>query len=206
MNKIAILAYGSLIDNAGEEIEPLIIKKIKCQTPFNVEYARSSKSRGGAPTLIPVASSGEQVKATLLVLKDDTDLNYAKSILWRRERHKVGDDKNYTELKNPTINQVKVKTVLNFENIETVIYTSIGNNIDDELTAEKIADLAIKSILSDAGAKKIDGIRYLLANKFNEIRTKLSEEYENQILLKTGTKSLEEAIIKLDLERNIAKD
>jgi len=86
-------------------------------------------------------------------------------------------------------------------NVEKVLYTSIGCNIDQPITGEILADLAIQSILSEAGRDELDGLRYLLATKRNKITTVLSEEYENQILSKTETKSLEEAIEQLDRKR-----
>src|SRR5262249_52648561 len=52
-NGIGILAYGSLINDPGVEIEPLIVERISTRTPFPVEYARLSKSRGGGPTVVP---------------------------------------------------------------------------------------------------------------------------------------------------------
>ena len=52
-HRIGILAYGSLIDEPGLEIEQLIIHRINCLTPFKVEYARKSGTRGDGPTLIP---------------------------------------------------------------------------------------------------------------------------------------------------------
>ena len=55
---IGILAYGSLIDDPGDEIKPLVKQKIEgVETPFAIEFARSSKSRNGAPTLIPVSQA-----------------------------------------------------------------------------------------------------------------------------------------------------
>nr|WP_315242670.1 hypothetical protein [uncultured Flavobacterium sp.] len=201
--KIGILAYGSLIDNPGKEIEPIIIDRINCKTPFKVEFARTSSSRSGAPTLIPF-ETGNEVKAVILVLENSTDLSHAKSILWRRERHNF-DDKKYVEVITPTNNQVVVKYIRDFENVETVIYTSIGKNIEGKVTAEKLSQLAIESILSKAGENKKDGIRYLYESKNNSIVTNLSQEYEQAILDKTETKTLEEAINKLDLQRkNIA--
>ncbi|MBC6491720.1 hypothetical protein BC349_11720 [Flavihumibacter stibioxidans] len=53
MDTIGILAYGSLIEDPGQMISDLIIKKISTVTPFPVEYARISSPRDGAPTLIP---------------------------------------------------------------------------------------------------------------------------------------------------------
>ncbi|HRE76398.1 MAG TPA: hypothetical protein PLL09_01105 [Flavobacterium sp.] len=197
--KIGILAYGSLIDNAGKEIAPIIIDRINCKTPFKVEFARTSSSRGGAPTLIP-HETGNHVNAVILVLKNSTDLDYAKSILWRRERHKF-DGKKYVNVINPTINQVEVLSIKDFEDVETVIYTSIRKNIEEAIDAEKLSHLAIKSILSEAGNEKKDGVRYLLDAKNNSIVTRLSGEYEQLILNKTKTETLEEAIEKLDLQR-----
>ncbi|WKL48911.1 hypothetical protein Q1W71_03805 [Flavobacterium pectinovorum] len=197
--KIGILAYGSLIDNPGKEIEPIIIDRINCKTPFKVEFARQSSSRDNAPTLIPY-ETGNEVKAVILVLDNSTDLAQAKSILWRRERHKF-DGKNYVEIINPTKNQVEVKCISNFENVEIVIYTSLGKNIDGEITAEKLSQLAINSILSEAGEKEEDGIRYLNDSIKNSITTTLSKDYEQSILDYTETKTLEEAIEKLDLQR-----
>lgn len=197
--KVGILAYGSLIDNPGKEIEPLIIDRINCKTPFKVEFARTSSSRGGAPTLIPY-ETGNEVNAVILVLENSTDLAHAKSILWRRERHKF-DGKNYVEIVSPNINQVVVLSVKDFEDVETVIYTSIGKNIEGEINAEKLSQLAIASILSDAGDEKKDGIRYLLDAKNNSIVTGLSPQYEQLILDSIEAETLEEAIEKLDLQR-----
>ena len=197
--KIGILAYGSLITDSGKEIEPLIIDRINCKTPFKVEFARTSKSRNGAPTLIPY-DTGNEVNAVILVLENSTDLAYAKSILYRRERH-IFDDKDYVEITNPTINEIQVKCISEFENVKTIIYTSIGKNIEGELTAEKLSQLAIKSILSKAGEVKEDGIRYLNDSIKNSITTALSKDYEQSILDYTETKTLEEAIEKLDLQR-----
>jgi cation transport regulator ChaC len=83
---IGILAYGSLIDDPGSELSPYIIERIKTSTPFKVEFKRSSATRGGAPTLIPVEQGGIEVNAVILVLDNAIDLNQAKTMLWKRER------------------------------------------------------------------------------------------------------------------------
>jgi hypothetical protein len=86
-DSVGILAYGSLICEPGPEIEPVIARRISCQTPFKVEFARTSKTRKGGPTLVP-CDDGSQVAAQILVvqlpLKDATDR------LYRREIRKVG--------------------------------------------------------------------------------------------------------------------
>ncbi len=53
ISTVGILAYGSLIDDPGAEIEPVILRRIDCRTPFKVEFARASESRKGGPTLVP---------------------------------------------------------------------------------------------------------------------------------------------------------
>jgi len=66
--KIGILAFGSLIDDLGEEIANVISDDpITIETPFPVEYGRFSLRRGGAPTLVPHASGGS-VTAHILPL------------------------------------------------------------------------------------------------------------------------------------------
>ena len=42
--KIGVLAFGSLIQNPGEELQSKTIMRIKTKTPFPVEYARISKT------------------------------------------------------------------------------------------------------------------------------------------------------------------
>lgn len=200
-NIIGILAYGSLIDNPGKEISEIEIERIVCQTPFNVEFARTSRTRGNAPTLIPVEEGGQRVNAVIIVLNPDTTIETASSILWRRELHKKNRTENYTHSENPNPNKVVVKTIADFMRVKTVLYTSIGCNISQTLTSELLADFSIESILSQAGQEEKDGLRYLLSAKRNGIVTSLSEDYENQILIKTETKCLEQAIEKLDRKR-----
>ena len=198
--KLGILAYGSLIDNPEKEISMIETTRIECETPFNVEFARTSSTRGNAPTLIPIEQGGRKVKAIIIVLREETDIEEAKSILWRRETRKTGTY-SYSDSSNP--NKVIVKSIENFMNVQTVLYTSIGCNINEPLTNELLANLAIGSILTKAGQEKKDGLRYLLSIKQNGIVTELSEEYERKILEITKTETLEQAIEKLDKQRNI---
>lgn len=201
IHNIGILAYGSLINNPGQEISECEIDRIQCETPFKVELARISSTRGNAPTLIPVENGGKKVRAVIIALRDSTDIEFAKTILWRRELHKPNSSEIYTLPTNPTLNQVVIKTCDNFMNVRTVLYTSIGSNIEQPLTGELLAEYAISSILSSAGQEERDGIRYLLAAKRNSIVTELSADYEIQILKKTKTETLEQAIEMLDRQR-----
>lgn len=204
--KIGILAFGSLIDNPGEEISKIENHRIDCETPFKVEFARISSSRSNAPTLIPVGntSKGRNIKSVIIVLKDDIQLEDAKSILWRRECHITDKSKIYKERKNPTSKNVLIGEYENLNNVDKVLYTSFL--IQEEyknISSEKLADFAIYSILSEAGNKEKDGIRYLLSTKRLGIQTELSEDYEKFILEKTDTNSLNEAIEKLDRKRKM---
>lgn len=200
-HKLGILAFGSLIDNPGEEINKLEIERINCTTPFKIEFARISLSRDKAPTLVPVkeSSKGKKTNATIIVIDEHIKLENAKSILWRRECHKTDRNEKFVERKKPTSKNVLILELENFCNVEKVIYTSfLQQNEYQNLTPEKLADYAIESILSKAGVEKKDGIRYLQSIKKYGIITENSQEYERQILLKTNTESLEDAIEKLD--------
>ncbi len=58
-NEVGLLAYGSLQSDPGPELSPLIERRITdVLTPFAVEFARSSRTRAGAPTLVPVPIYG----------------------------------------------------------------------------------------------------------------------------------------------------
>ena len=204
--KIGILAFGSLIDTPGEEIDKLEINRIDCETPFKIEFARISHSRNKAPTLVPVSDEeiGKKARAKIIVLTDGVSLEEAKSILWRRECHKKDKAEVFKEPQRPTSNHVLIGEIDNFHNVEKVIYTKfLVQEEYRDLTPEKLADFAIQSIMSEAGRDKKDGIRYLLSIKKFGIETEHSEDYEASILVKTKTKNLGEAIEKLDRKRQM---
>jgi hypothetical protein len=190
-NEVGILAYGSLIGDPGAEIVPVIVKRIACRTPFKVEFARSSESRKGGPTLVP-NEDGEEVAAQILVV--DLPVAEATHHLYRREIHKVGDTILYDSKGKDTPNRVAIKTIRQFENVETVLYTSIRANIR-EVNAATLAKLAIESAraLNDGS----DGISYLMNAKAAGTRTALSEAYEAEILRLTGTANLSDALRRL---------
>lgn len=197
MSKIGILAYGSLIDDPGDEIKNLIDSRIKnIETPFKIEFARSSGTRGGAPTLVPVQSGGAKVRAVVLILKDLVSEKEAKNILWRRETHKpIGSKEEYDPPATPTQNTVLVESISGFCGLKTVLYTRIAATIANP-TPQKLAELAIKSAQSKKLIKGQDGISYLISAKQSGIVTPLMPDYENEILHQTKTKTLEEALAK----------
>lgn len=192
--KIGILAFGSLIDDPGQELQNVIVdKRENVLTPFKIEYGRKSSKRGDAPTLIPVSNGGQKVNATLLILSEEINLEEAKNRLYRREINEVETDKTYTKRKNPTPNQLVIKEYLNIEDVQICLTAKYGCNLTD-ITPEILADLAIKSFKSDEVEKRRDGISYLKNNIDNNIITPLTEDYKNVILKRMKAKSLEEII------------
>ncbi|WP_417602546.1 hypothetical protein [Owenweeksia hongkongensis] len=202
--KYGILAFGSLIDDPGEEIKELEIDRLDSVTPFKIEFARISSSRGKAPTLVPVKdeAKGRKVKSKIIVMNESTSLNELKSILWRRECHITDKTKGFKRPEKPTSKHVLIGELENFYNVEKVIYTTfLPQKEYENLDPEKLADFALSSILSKAGTDKIDGVRYLLSARESGIETEYSERYIKSLLSKTDTSSLQEAIEKLDRQR-----
>ncbi len=144
--------------------------------------------REGAPTLVPV-EEGVSVNAQIFVLNvDETE---AANRLYRREIHKVGSGREYEPKESPGKNTVVVKCVRNFEGIDTVLYTKIAATIDP-LTPENLARLAIESTKEQTDGK--DGITYLMDAKRHGIKTRLSPEYEQEILRQLGVEKLKDAL------------
>jgi cation transport regulator ChaC len=194
MEKIGILAYGSLIEDPGCEIEPLIRYRINdVKTPFKIEFSRKSSSRDNAPTLVPVKEGGAQVEATILVLDIEIEEDKAMDLVWRRETRNEKSDKHYKFPVNPSANQVVVQKLKNFRGVETVLYTEIGANISNP-TPQTLAELAVNSAKGNAGKEGKDGISYLMSVKRQNISTPLMPDYEKQILVLTSVSSLEEAL------------
>ncbi len=193
MDRIGILAYGSLIEDPGCEIGPLIEQRIEgVETPFNIEFSRKSSSRDNAPTVVPVEKDGAPVKATILVLNNEIELEKAMDLVWRRETRKEKTEKHYQFPKNPSVNQVVVENITDFNGIKNVLYTKIGANIESP-TPKLLAELAVNSAKTKSGKNGKDGISYLISLKRQSIVTPLMEEYEKQILFMLKASSLEEA-------------
>ncbi len=186
-NNICIFGYGSLVEDIGDELNPLIIKKIKFMSPFKVEYARKSSSRGNAPTLTTF-SEGDFVEGKIIVLSllnSKENLEKIKNMLMEREHT---HNENYIR-------------ITNLKEFESVLYCEFPSNIVPD--SELLAKLAIKSV-SNLKLKEEDvdrnGIRYLFENINHGIITQLTKEYQQEILKQTRTSSLEEAEAKLILE------
>ena len=201
---MGILAYGSLIEDPGQEILVAIARRIEnVETPFRVEFAHCSTKRDGAPTLIPVKKGGSQVRAVILVLNENVKLEETESMLWRRETNRVGSLETYSHPDTPGPNTIIVERLHAFRGIETVVYTRIAENISP-LTPERLAELAINSVRGRAGAQERDGISYLIVAKRNGIRTPLMENYEREIMNAVPANTLEQA--RRVLRATFAKD
>ena len=194
MTSLGILAYGSLIEDSGIEITPLIVERLTgVETPFCIEFARSSKSRDNAPTVIPVEYGGSHVQATILLLHASVSLQCAEDLLWRRETRNENSKKHYVKPSKPNPNMVVVESLRNFYGIEIVIYTSLGPNITN-LTPTKLAELAINSARAEAGKLGKDGISYLISLKRQGLSTPLMPAYEHEVLRLASAVSLEGAL------------
>lgn len=190
MSPLAILAYGSLNDDPGPELKPLIRDRKTVQTPFPVEYARASVKRGGAPTLVPTPV-GAAVNATLLILDSSVTPEAARNILWRRETRRT--DGTYDPPDEPTVNHVLIDEHRNLGGVALVISARIGPNIPFP-SADDLARRAIASVRATDVADGKDGISYLIRAKSSGIETPLTAGYERAILDRTGARTLDEAI------------
>jgi len=191
---LGILAYGSLITSPGPEIASVTVERIKnVETPFKVEFARKSKSRGYAPTLIPVDTGGARVKAEILVIRDDFAPDLAADMVWRRETHQTGRQR-YRRSDVIDRNKVIVETIHGLSGVRTVLYVKIGQNID-LLSAKTLAELAIHSVQTAAPGD--DGITYLMDMKRCGVETPLTRGYESEILRQTRTRTLRDAVNQL---------
>ncbi len=189
MTDIGILAYGSLILDAGTEISPLIERRIATMTPFLVEYARLSKKRGGAPTVVP-HSSGCPVKAEILVLPNSIPLEEAKNMLWRRETRREGSGQAYRERSSP--DTVLIRDKPGFCCLNHVLFTDFNDagklsNPDPKI----LAKAAVDSVAIAPRGK--DGISYLMNLISAGVMTLLTPGYQAEILALTESTTLSEA-------------
>jgi hypothetical protein len=187
---IGILAFGSLIDDPGAEIEAAIVsRKANIQTPFGVEFARKSIKRGNAPTLVPMLEGGTPVPATILLVSlTEQD---AKDCLWRREVNRVGQGGRYIPTKTPGPNTLIIDRHVDLGGVPVVLSARFPATIEP-LTAERLAELALESALVERTGR--DGITYLMDAKRNGLITPLSPAYEMEILRKTGASDLVAAL------------
>lgn len=197
---LGILAFGSLITDPGNELEAATAERQEVKTPFCVEFARSSNTRGGAPTLVPVTTGGACVKAILFVLKEAISEQEAMNILWRRETRRIGTGRAYQSTQNPGPNRVVVRTtqIVNCK----VLYTDFpdAGKLANP-TATQLAKLAVLSAQNDEVPTELNGISYLNAAKKAGLMTPLLPNYEAEVLKLSGAESLEAAVEKLQSDQ-----
>lgn len=193
---LGILAFGSLIDSPGVEIEAALVgRKQNVRTPFGVEFARCSTKRGGAPTLVPLKQGGTPVLGQILLV--NVSEQEASDRLWRREINKVGQGGHYTHHTKPGPNTLIIDRYENFEGVGVVLAARFAATIEP-LTAAHLAELAIKSARLERTGR--DGITYLMDAKRNGITTPLSDAYEQEILSRTDAHDLGEALRRIRSE------
>jgi hypothetical protein len=195
--RFGIFGFGSLISDPGAELIAATEKRQPLETPFAVEYGRSSNTRGGAPTLVPVSTGGARVKATVFVLKASVSEQEAENILYRRERHLVGSGLTYDPSARRGKNAIVVAAWPNLIGLEKIFYTDFGDAGKlKNPTPELLAKLAVESAGKSDVPEGNDGISYLMNARKAGIVTPLSADYEKEILRMTGTTSLEQALAK----------
>ena len=167
-----------------------MVEQIDTETPFRVEFARRSKSRGYGPTLVPVADGGANVKAKILVLNPNVTIEAATNMLYRREKHNYDPTLTYEPKEDPDQDDIVIQRLDGFGTLETVLYTRIGANIAGP-SGRVLAEMAVNSVSAPRTAP--DGITYLIDAKRCGIVTPLSADYEQAILEQTKSDTLETA-------------
>ncbi len=184
-NRIAVLAYGSLLAHPGDWLGRNMQQLIRCETPFGVEYLGSAKKgRGGAPTLVRSDAHSKALGGLIVLPHTDTEKDMAevKARLGERERASkssfIKDD----------------LSMLGYR----VVYSDFQPQFDAP-TPQMLADAAIRSVAKcyEAGWTFMNGIRYLRENLEWGLVTDLSIRYHDAILVATGTSGLDQAEQKL---------
>ena len=200
MRRVGILAYGSLLEEPGVELAPFIVERIpRIETPFRIEFFRSSPMRGGAPTVVPVENAGASVLGTVLVLREGISPGEARDLLWRREIRREGTGQRYSKPTGNDPNQMRAEELLGFAGVDLVLYARFGPTLSNP-TPEELAELAIRSVATEAGRKGLDGISYLISIKRQGIATPLMPAYEREVLKRTSAASLEDALAGLRMK------
>jgi hypothetical protein len=175
---VGILAFGSIAGDSNTELTAAATQRIEVQTPFAVEFARSSRTRDGAPTLVPVSAGGAHVPGSVLVLDDSATAAEARALLYRRETGRLDDISG-------AANASWIAELTGFAGIGTCFYTALAPNIRP-LTAQRLAELAVRSAAGSVGAEQRDGISYLRQQKGRGVLTPLMPAYEEAVLALAG--------------------
>jgi cation transport regulator ChaC len=187
---VGVIAYGSLIGDPGAELEELVVERRSgLRTPFRAEYARASRGRDNAPTLVPVCVGGGHVECVLIVLRPGISVETARDVVYRREVGRVGDKTVAYKADTSKREQVWVDAIPEWGGVNVALYTRIRASIEGH-TAQQLAELAVQSAKAAARERRHDGISYLIAAKAAGVITPLTSMYETEILKLTGRDSL----------------
>lgn len=179
-DRIAIYGYGTLLVDAGPDLQPLIVDRIPHPSPRPVEYARLSKSRGNSPA-VAFTDQGGIVTGQILVLDlPDT----------QEKRDKVANSLWIREGRPPW---AAIRT-MSAAGIKTIYYVDLEPTIPNP-NPKLLADLAITSVAkcAEMGNVAKNGIRYLREAMGVGVVTPLTPAYEEAILAKLRAKDLIEA-------------
>ena len=172
-----VLAFGSLIWDRRELTKLEMVGEVACMTPWPVEFARSSRRRNWAPTLVRVrAEVGDRVKARVLVYRNEPGV----------VRDALAESEDIDLRKFPkNVEACEVPGLA----VQPIWYTALCLNIDD-LRPECLARLAIASVKP---CPQLNGIVYLRRCLELGVRTRLSDDYLAEILRISGKATLLEA-------------
>jgi len=170
--QIAIMAYGSVIDDPGPAIEPLVVERRRCRTPFPVEFARASVRWGGGPVVVP-SPRGGPVDGFLLLLSPDVGLGAAVELL--RQREGLPGGRGVIEVAQP--------------GELMIIAASLPLNLrPEDMTPTALARRAAASVVH--GPR--NGVAYLRRVLDSGVRTPLTAAYVEALLELTGASSIEQ--------------
>jgi len=187
-NRTAVLAFGSLIWEPGILFHRLgtPAECLPCETPFQIEFARRSSSRGCAPTLVKVDGVGRS-PARLLVF--DRSLSEVEAALAAREgcaEKWIGECE-----------------VLGHESLPTC-YTALEANIPSEgRIPTNLARWAIESIPLTLEGR--DGVSYLRGCRAVGCVTALIDAYEHEVFRELGVSDWEGAEAEVKKRRPTSK-
>ena len=171
---IAILAYGSLLDEPGPELAAVVVGRVPCRTPFPVEYGRASQRWGGGPVLVPHPAGG-LVEGSLLLLSDAVPLGAAVDLLAEREGLPSG--RGVVQVEAPGEPRL-------------VLTASLPRNLPrPDMTPAALARRAARS----AGSGPRNGVAYLRRAIASGVVTPRTADYAREVLALAGADTLEEA-------------
>jgi hypothetical protein len=170
---LAILAYGSLLDEPGAELAALITGREPCTTPFPVEYGRASERWNGGPVLVPHPAGGP-VEGALLLLAPGVELGWAVEAL--RAREGIPDARGVVQVA--------------IEGPRTVLVASLPRNLPmPDMDPGRLAERAARSV---AGGER-NGVAYLRRAMASGVRTPRTAAYAQAVMALAGAASLEVA-------------